>query len=110
MPEIQAKFAAFRQNAALLAMIISSDAFFQDNRRAIIDEHFQPPIKFVCYPVQRYAQDTGRPLPHLKSRRHGPKLATAYHYLGEMAADVINSGAASTLKSMPPGDIEKNDD
>jgi hypothetical protein len=110
MPEIQAKFQAFRQNGALRAMIISSDGFFQDNRRAIIDEHHKPPIKFVCYPVQRYAQDTGRALPHLKSRRHGPKLATAYHYLGKMAADVINNGTPSTLKSLPPGDIEKNDD
>jgi len=110
LAEIQAAFAAFRQNNALSAMIISSDAFFQDNRGAIIDEHNKSPIKFVCYPVQRYAQDTGRQLPHLKSRRHGPKLATAYHHLGEMAADVINSGTASTLKSLPSGDIEKNDD
>jgi hypothetical protein len=104
LQKIQEAFTKFKQHDTLRAMIISSDGFFQDSKDLIKDEA-EKSRKLVCYPLQIYAEGN-RPLPRGRSRRHGPRLATAYFDLGRKAAEVIQSGTASTLDSATTSEIK----
>jgi hypothetical protein len=97
--EIRSAFTEFRTTATLAAMIISADPFFQDHKEVVI-EAANDSMKYVCYPLQVFANNGGRHQPHPnRHRKHGPKLATEYYNLGAKTAAVIRSGAASTLDS-----------
>jgi hypothetical protein len=104
LQEIDDAFTKFTQAGTLRAMIISSDGFFQDSKDKI-KAAAKRSGKFVCYPLQIYSEGN-HPLPGGKSRRHGPKLATAYFDLGQKAAKVIDSGRPSTLDSATTDEIK----
>jgi hypothetical protein len=99
--EIMQRFAEFRQDQTLRAMIVSADPFFQDHKDVLISEANNS-SKHVCYPLQIYANNGGHHLPHGgRHTLHGPKLATAYFSLGQKAAAVIRGGTPSTLDTAP---------
>jgi hypothetical protein len=96
--EITQAFTDFQQDNTLRAIVVSADPFLQDHKDILIAAA-NASNKHVCYPLHIYA-NTGKPHRPTPGRHtlHGPKLATAYHALGEKAAAVVrNNGTPSTL-------------
>jgi hypothetical protein len=96
--EIIQVFTEFQRDNTLAAMIVTADPIFQVHKNALIAAA-NASNKHVCYPLQIYANTGAQhtPTPH-RHTLHGPKLATAYHALGQKAATLIrNNGTPSTL-------------
>src|SRR4029077_10668689 len=89
--EIGTAFTDFANDNNLRAMIVSADPVFQDNKDFLVDKA-NGSNKYMCYPLQIYANTGGAHHPHGHHTLHGPKLATAYYTLGIKAAEVIKSG------------------
>lgn len=77
------------------AVVVSADPMFQNHRNALIKAANES-YKYVCYPLFDYGNKGGNhhPAPG-NATLHGPNLGDAISTLGEMAAEVLNSGAPS---------------
>jgi hypothetical protein len=79
--------------AAIKALVISADPFFQDTREQLITAA-NAWGGYVCYPALEYANRSGTKPTHTKATLFGPALTDAYSLLGQLSVVVLKSGAA----------------
>jgi hypothetical protein len=86
----QTRFEAIAQ-MNIDAVVISADPFFQETMDELV-EAANGSKKYICYPLQEYADADEPPLPG-KAMAYGPSLIDSYEDLGELASQVLGDGA-----------------
>jgi hypothetical protein len=104
--QIRSSLHTFATTATQLAIIISADPFYQDQKEFLI-YHANKTKKRVCYPLEVYKNVGGTPPASDRHTRYGPKLTAAYQQLGQMANAVVSTGAGSLINVSPEPAIDE---
>ncbi|MBV9627549.1 MAG: hypothetical protein JO230_05560 [Xanthobacteraceae bacterium] len=95
------KFAADFSNIAEPAVVISADPYFQHHRNELI-KAANASNKYITYPLQVYANNSGTQPTRGKTTLQGPDLDASYKLVGQMASTFLAGQPINPATVMAP--------